>query len=49
MEKKPVTAAEMGKRGGTARAKNLTKKQLTEIGKRGAAKRWGGKVKKGGN
>jgi hypothetical protein len=35
------TAASMGKRGGKARAKNLSKKQLSEIGKQGAAKRWG--------
>jgi len=30
-----------GKRGGKARAKNLTPAQLSEIGKKGAAARWG--------
>jgi hypothetical protein len=45
------TPALMGKRGGKARAKNLSKKQLSEIGKQGAAKRWAKKQPKhrGGN
>jgi hypothetical protein len=48
-KKKELTAREMGSRGGTARAKNLTKKRLAEIGKLGAAKRWKTKgEKKGG-
>jgi hypothetical protein len=41
------TPASMGKRGGKARAKNLSKKELSEIGKKGAAKRWGSKPAKG--
>jgi hypothetical protein len=48
MAKKPMTAAEMGRKGGTNRAKNLTKEQLAEIGRAGAAKRWSGKQRKGG-
>jgi hypothetical protein len=42
---KNPAAVELGAKGGTARAKNLTKKQLSEIGKKAAAKRW---AKKGG-
>jgi len=42
------TPATMGARGGKARAKNLSKKKLSEIGKQGAAKRWGSKPEKGG-
>jgi hypothetical protein len=38
-------ARELGRKGGTARAKNLTAKQLSEIGRQAAAKRW---AKKGG-
>lgn len=34
-------AAEMGAKGGAARAKKLTKEQRTEIARKGAAKRWG--------
>jgi hypothetical protein len=34
-------AAEMGHKGGKARAKNLTKEQRAEIARKGAAKRWG--------
>ena len=45
---KSAAAVELGSKGGTARAKRLTKEQLSKIGKAGAAKRWGGKPKKGG-
>lgn len=38
-------ARELGRAGGTARAKNLSKEALSKIGKIGAAKRW---AKKGG-
>lgn len=34
-------AAQLGKLGGAARARNLTAEQRQEIAKRGAAKRWG--------
>jgi hypothetical protein len=34
-------AATLGKLGGAARARNLTKEQKTEIARKGAAKRWG--------
>lgn len=33
-------AAEMGAKGGAARAKKLTKEQRAEIARKGAAKRW---------
>ena len=36
-----MTAAEMGKRGGRARAQKLTSQQRIEIAKRAAHKRWG--------
>jgi hypothetical protein len=39
------TPASMGAKGGKARAKSLSKEELSKIGKAGAAKRWG---KKGG-
>ena len=42
-EKDPA-AVSLGAKGGKARAKNLTKEQLSKIGKAAAAKRW----KKGG-
>jgi general stress protein YciG len=40
--KKPqeLTVKEMGARGGKARAKNLNKKQMSEIGRKGARARW---------
>jgi hypothetical protein len=41
---KSAAAVELGKRGGEARAKTLTKEQLSKIGKVGAAKRWGTKA-----
>lgn len=37
-----------GKRGGKARAANLTPEQLAEIGRKGAEARWKKKVKGGG-
>jgi hypothetical protein len=43
-EKNPA-AVELGRAGGKARGKSLSKAELTAIGKKGAAKRWG---KKGG-
>ena len=38
---KSTSAVELGHKGGTARAKNLTPEQRKEIAKKGAAKRWG--------
>jgi hypothetical protein len=35
-------AAELGSKGGKARASALTKKRRTEIARKAAAKRWGG-------
>jgi hypothetical protein len=46
-KKKLAAAVEMGAKGGKARAANLSKEQLAEIGRKGAAKRWN--KKKGGN
>ena len=34
------SAAEMGRKGGVARARNLTPEQRREIAKKGAASRW---------
>lgn len=34
-------AVALGRRGGLARAKSLTKKQISEIGRKGARARWG--------
>ena len=45
---KNAAAVELGTKGGKARAKNLTKEQLSEIGKAGAAKRWAKQQPKGG-
>lgn len=36
--------SEMGKKGGAQRKKNLSKAQLTRIGKLGAEKRWGKRI-----
>jgi hypothetical protein len=43
-EAKPLAsaAAELGRRGGKARAARLTKKRRAEIARKAAAKRWGG-------
>jgi hypothetical protein len=38
--KKVMTASEMGKRGGQARAENLSKQKRTQIAKRAAKARW---------
>ena len=40
---KNQAAVELGTKGGKARAKNLSKEELSAIGKKGAAKRWGSK------
>lgn len=37
----PTPAQQLGKLGGAARAKKLTKEQRQEIARKGAAKRWG--------
>jgi hypothetical protein len=37
---KSEAAAELGRKGGAARARNLTPEQRQEIGRKGAAKRW---------
>lgn len=37
---KNEAAAELGRKGGAARAKKLTKKQRVEIAKKGARERW---------
>jgi hypothetical protein len=37
---KDAAAAELGKKGGAARARNLTPQQRSEIAKKGAASRW---------
>jgi hypothetical protein len=47
-KKKELTASEMGSRGGTARAKNLSKEKLSAIGRKGAQTRWSKAGKKGG-
>jgi hypothetical protein len=36
-------AAELGRLGGAARARNLSAEQKAEIGRKGAARRWGAK------
>ena len=38
---KNEAAAELGRKGGAARARNLTAEQRAQIAKAGAAKRWG--------
>jgi hypothetical protein len=45
-KKRSAAAVQLGALGGKARAKNLSKRRLSEIGKAAAAKRW---AKKGGN
>ena len=37
---KDAAAADLGKRGGAARARSLTPEQRSEIAKKGAASRW---------
>jgi general stress protein YciG len=46
--KKEMTASEMGRKGGLARGRNLSKEEIAEIGRKGAAKRWAKKSPKGG-
>jgi hypothetical protein len=43
-KKKLAAAVELGKKGGEARAQNLSKEELSKIGKDAAAKRWGEKA-----
>jgi len=38
---KDAAATEMGRKGGTARARNLTPEQRAEIARKAATKRWG--------
>jgi general stress protein YciG len=40
MKKKVPAAVELGRRGGKARAINLSKQELSRIGQKGAAARW---------
>ena len=40
MKRGAMTAAEMGKRGGKARARNMTPEQLSQAGKHAIAARW---------
>lgn len=40
VEKPPSAAAELGRKGGQARAKNLSKKQRVAIAKKAAKQRW---------
>jgi hypothetical protein len=44
-KEKSKAAVELGRAGGLARKKNLSAKQLSEIGKKAAAKRWAKKGK----
>jgi general stress protein YciG len=43
MAAKEMTAKEMGRKGGKARAANLSKEEIAAIGRKGAEKRWGKK------
>jgi hypothetical protein len=45
--KKQMTAQEMGKKGGTQRAKNLTKQQRSESARKAVLARWAKKSAKG--
>jgi hypothetical protein len=40
MKRGTMTAAEMGRRGGKARAKNMTPEQLSQAGKHAITARW---------
>lgn len=42
-EKLSSAAAEMGRKGGKARAENMTPERRVEIARKAAQKRWGGK------
>lgn len=46
-DKRNPAAVALGKLGGAARAKALSKKKRAEIAKKAAAKRWKGKTKSG--
>jgi hypothetical protein len=43
-DRRDQAAAELGRKGGAARAASLTKKRRAEIAKKAAAKRWGKKT-----
>ncbi len=43
---KNAAAAELGRKGGAARAASLTPEERAEIARKGAAKRWGGAPEK---
>ena len=48
-KRKNAAAVQLGRRGGFARSKKLTKEELSAIGRVGAETRWGKKsAKKGG-
>jgi hypothetical protein len=48
--KKELTVSEMGRKGGQARARNLSKEEIAAIGRKAAKARWAKKPgKKGGN
>jgi hypothetical protein len=40
MKKKMPAAVELGRRGGLARAKKVSRKKLSQIGRKAAAARW---------
>jgi general stress protein YciG len=42
-KKKSAAAVELGRKGGKARGANLSKEELSKIGRQGATKRWGTK------
>lgn len=45
-KKKDPNAVALGRKGGRARMRGLTEEQLTALGKKGAAARWGKKKRK---
>jgi hypothetical protein len=47
-KQKSAAAVELGRKGGHKRAKNLTKQQLSKIGKAAAAARWAKKANREG-
>jgi hypothetical protein len=44
--KSTMSVSDAGRKGGNARAKRLTKKRMSEIGKHAAAARWGKRKEK---
>ena len=40
MKRKDAAAVKLGRRGGLARARKRSKKELSEIGRKGATARW---------